>query len=62
MDSQACDVLQQFEAPRLFIEASNTSKAHSLFVKDQVSFSLNHIKVNIFSFRGRNCHSIFLPF
>jgi hypothetical protein len=36
MDSQACDVLQQLEAPRLLIQASAMPKAKSLFVKDQV--------------------------
>ncbi|XP_045197348.1 protein inscuteable homolog [Mercenaria mercenaria] len=37
MDSQACDVLQQLDAPRLLIQASATPKAKSLFVKDQIA-------------------------
>ena len=49
MDSQACDVLQQFEAPRLFIQASNTQKAYSLFVKDQVVFVFTHYCLKVHS-------------
>jgi len=36
MDSQACEVLQQLEAPRVLVQAASTKKALSLFVKDQV--------------------------
>ncbi|KAL4233063.1 hypothetical protein ACF0H5_007749 [Mactra antiquata] len=37
MDSQACDVLQRLDAPRLLIESSHKNKAKSLFVKDQIA-------------------------
>lgn len=37
MDSQACDMLQQLDAPKLLIQASYLPKAKSLFVKDQIA-------------------------
>jgi len=40
MDSATCDVLQQLDAPKVLIQASNTNKAKSLFVKDQVCITL----------------------
>lgn len=41
MDSQACEILQLLEAPKILIHAAGTKKAQSLFVKDQVVCSID---------------------